>query len=454
MPERWRQKLGAIGGLEPDTAGLRDRALHGPRLPDPQPGPNRAIVAGAVAIALAVGSFGLLRTTFGDGRNGQDERTSSPPTPGGTTLDPAAVCEVPEYDPDVAILGDRYDFAVDPAVGPREFPLELLRAPGEAAATIAGPATDELRRFLESGEARYAPSDGWRPIVESDGEVIFAAPPDGGYSDWWIVRFVSEEGEWRFEHTELVDQHQTPAQLGRGLHLRWTDEVVLDDGRWESTLSLINDRDEVWAVGEDGYELWGHVHVFDPASGDEVGHAARTVGTWGPGPRIAPGASDPLPISLGGALLDIESDQTYDVIACVPELGLASPIETMRVGENTTVRTARVLTYPDSGIAMQALGGGRLVLHHGCLAVADRADDPRPTYVLSPDGYSLVYRLQETPILIDAVGREIAQLGDDVSLVGGYVPLENADQATIGGVPEDCRSSGEGYFLTNGLASG
>jgi hypothetical protein len=455
MPERWRRKLGALGGLEPDPTTLRDRALHGPRLPDPKPGPARAIVAGAVAITLAVGSFGLLQTTFGNGGPGGDDpsvsaspNVSASPVP--SALDPDAICDVPAYDPDVAILGDRYDFDPDPAVGPREFPLDLLQAPGELAESISGPATDELRRFLDDGQGRNAPPDGWRAIAESDDEVIFAAPPDGGYSDWWIVRFVSKAGVWRFEHTELVDQHQTPAQLGRGLHLAWSETTVVDDGVWGSTLELANDRGASWSSGEDGYELWGVAHVFDPEAGGEVGHAARTVGGWGVATTLASGETVRLPLSLGGALSALGPGHEYDVVACVPELGLASPVGTLRVGENTTV-TARVLTYPHTGVSMQALGGGRLVLHNGCLAVAASVDDRRPTYVLWPDGYSLVYRQQETPLLIDAVGREIASLGDEVSLGGGYVPLENADSATIGGVPDECRGGGAGYFLTGGV---
>ena len=92
------------------------------------------------------------------------------------------------------------------------------------------------------------------------------------------------------------------------------------------------------------------------------------------------------------------------------------------------------------------------MIHNGCLAVAGRS--PRPTYVLWPDGYSMVYRRQETPVLIDAVGREVARLGDEVTLGGGYVPPDNAEQAAIGGVPDTCRASGEGYFLTGGLAEG
>jgi hypothetical protein len=100
---------------------------------------------------------------------------------------------------------------------------------------------------------------------------------------------------------------------------------------------------------------------------------------------------------------------------------------------------------------MTALGGGRLVVHNGCLAVADRS--PRPIYVVWPDGYTMVFR-QEVSVLIDAVGREVSRLGDEVTLGGGYVPLEHVDAATIDGLPEACRTGGQGYFLTTGLADG
>lgn len=453
MPERWRRKLGALGEVEPNASKLRDRALHGPRLPDPAPSPARPVFAGIVAIALAVGSFGLLRTTFGDGRTGPDRGTPTPPGPVGAAPDPADVCDVPAFDPDVALLGDRYDIYVHPSVGPLEVPLDVLQSAGEPGSTISGPAAGELRRFLASGEARYAPSDGWRAIVETDDEVIFAAPPDGGYSDWWIVRFVPEGGGWRFEHTELVDQRQTPAQLGHGLDLIWTGPVLMTNGSWNTPLELSNGREERWTIGEDGYGLWGHVHVFDPETGAEVGRAADTISNWGPPLTLEAGSSAQLPLSLGGALEELESGRTYDVIACVGELGRASPVGTLRVEENTVVRTARVLTYSPTGGMMQALAFGRLVIHDGCLAIASGANDPRPTYVIWPDGYSLVERGGST-LLIDPVGRELARLGEDVRLGGGYVPPESADTATIDGVPEGCRGGTDGYFVTGGTETG
>jgi len=445
--------LDALGRAHPEVDDLRERALGGRRLTDPPRRKGPAFLAGALSLALAVTSFVVLREAFREGSDkGASPETPSPATAG--ALDPAEICGVPAFDPTVALLGEPSDAYVFPTVGPREFPLELLDAPGEAADTISGPASDALRRYLAEPDARNAPMDGWRAIAQSSTEVIFAAPPSHGSSlDWWVSRFArSGDGEWRFEHTELVEQHPTPAQLGRGLRLEWTGDVDLDQGRWTSRLSLVNTRDVPWTTGEDGYALWGRVYVFEPASGDEVGHVAQTVGHWGQSLDLDPHTSERLPLSIGGALADLDPQHEYDMVACVPELGLASPVGTLLVKEPNISGSIRVLTYPDSGFAMQALGGGRLMNHNGCLAVADRS--PSPIYVLWPDGYSMVDRPPQAPVLIDAVGHEVAQLGDNVTLGGGYVPLDNAGEATIGGIPDACRAQGEGYFLTGGLAGG
>ncbi|HUF59762.1 MAG TPA: hypothetical protein VMR89_09810 [Actinomycetota bacterium] len=392
-------------------------------------------------------SFSVLRSSF---REEPDRPLGQTPSQADTSrLDPEEICDIPTYDPSVALLGDDSS-SVFGATASREVPLELLEAPGAPASSIAGPATDALRSFLVDPQAVHAPSDGWRAIVDTPDEVIFAAPPDGG-SDWWITRFTLADGAWTARESELVDQHQTAAQLGRDLSLMWGETTVVDDGVWGSTLHLNNDRRASWSSGEGGYELWGVAHVFDPETGGEVGHAARSVGGWGVESVLPPDEAVRLPLSLGGALLALRSGHEYDVVACVPELGLASPVGMLRVAEHP-MASARVLTYPFEGTSMLALGGGRLVIHDGCLAVAGRS--PRPIYVLWPDGYSLVYRQQEEPVLIDPVGREVARLGDEVSLGGGYVPRAYADEATIGGLPDACRTGGEGYFMTGGLAPG
>jgi hypothetical protein len=451
MTERWRRSLDALGRSEPNAHDIRERALEGRRLPDPPRRNGPAFLAGALSLALAETSFGVLRDAFREG----PERVASPETPSpgvAGALDPAEICDVPAFDPSVALLGDG-SASVFGVTGPVEFPLEVLEASGRAASAIEGPAADALRSFLEDPQATHAPSDGWRAIAESPDEVIFAAPPDGGYSDWWVTAFTLTDGVWTARESELVDQHQTPAQRGWHMRLSWGETTVVDDGVWGSTLLLTNDRGASWSSGTDGYELWGDAHVFDPETGREVGHAARSVGGWGVETTLASGEVVRLPLSLGGALSALGSGEEYNIVACVPQLGLASPVGTLRVAEHP-MASARVLTYPFEGSSMLALGGGRLVIHNGCLAVA--GGTPRPIYVLWPDGYSLVYRAlaQEVAVLIDPVGREVARLGDQVTLVGGYVPLEGADQATIEGIPDACRTQSEGYFLTSGLAEG
>ncbi len=359
-------------------------------------------------------------------------------------LDPATICDVPTYDPDVAMLGD-VTTGVFGEVGPRTFPLSVLEAPGEPGSSIQGTASDALRSYLASSDARYAPIDGWRTIDGTDGEVVFAAPYDGSHARWWVVRFEQVNGGWTPRETEIVEQFRTPAQLGHGLALSWTGEVTLGDGSWASTLTLTNDGAKTWVDDLQSYAIWGYAHVFDPLTGLEVGHAAQSVGDWGAGRALESREGMNVPLSLGGQLGAL-TPGTYEVVACVPRLGLASPVGSLRVVDDATTNV-RVLTYPTLGGGMDALGGGRLIDHNGCLALAH---DPRPTYVLWPDGYALLIRAGQT-VLINAVGREIAAMGDEVRLGGGFVPLTGAAGA-IGGVPESCQAGGESYFITSGPA--
>jgi dipeptidyl aminopeptidase/acylaminoacyl peptidase len=374
--------------------------------------------------------------------------TASTDTPK-PVLDPVALCDVPAYDPDVAQLGD--DFAsVFGEIGSRTFPLSVLEAVGEPGSSIQGTATDELRSYLASPEARNAPADGWRTIGETADEVLFAAPPDGGYSDWWVVRFEREDDVWHPRETELVDQSLTPAQRGHDLALSWTGDVTFEDGSWTSELFLTNEGHGTWVDEEQGPAIWGQARVFDSETGLEVRATAETVGPWGTGISMPPSGSVAVPLSLGGQLGALDPG-VFDVVACVPQLGLASPVGSLRVIDDPTTTDVRALTYPYTGVSMDALGGGRLVEHNGCLAVADSPDDPRPTYVLWPDGYALVTREGRT-VLIDAVGNEIAEMGDEIQLGGGYGSFEGPGSAVIGGIPASCQTGGEGYFITSGPA--
>ena len=197
------------------------------------------MVAGVLSLGLAVASFTVLRNAFNEGPI-PETPSPAPSDVGASPLDPVTICDVPAYDPSVALLGDDFS-SVFGATGPREVPLDVLEAPGAPASTIVGPAAEALRSYVASPEAVNAPAEGWRAIAESSEEMIFAAPPDGGYSDWWVTRFTMAGGEWKPRETELVDQHLTPAQAGHGMQLHWTGDVVLRDGEWNSSLSLSTD---------------------------------------------------------------------------------------------------------------------------------------------------------------------------------------------------------------------
>lgn len=425
MTERWREKLGALERTEPDVTKLRDLAAAGPRMPEPGRGGGSRVLAGVVALVVAVSAFTFLITTF---RDGAADRAA-------TSLDPPAICEVPAYDPDVALL-------VGQPV--REVALSLLEAPGQPASELQGPATDALRAYLASPAAVHAPADGWRPIVAPAEVVTFAAPEDPGR--WWMVGFTRQpDGDWRRVEEEIVDQSQTPAQRGHDLRLVWSRDLILDAAAWNDALGLVNDRDARWI--DTGSRVWGIPHVFDRATGQEIVAPLPVAGWSGEPYEVGSGESISVPLAMGGVLPALTSG-TFDVVACVPELGLASPVVELVVRGTEVVPDVRVLTYPGPGTGMQALGGGTLTVTHGCLAVGEAT---QAIYVLWPDGYALVER-DGRRMLIDPIGAEVAALGDNVTLGGGNVELRWIDGMLTGALPDACRAPGESYFVTSGLA--
>jgi hypothetical protein len=371
--------------------------------------------------------------------------TASPDT--GATIDPDSICKVPPYDPSVALLGDE-SAGVFGQIGPRTFPLSVLDAAGERASSLTGTGADALRSYLASPEAVNAPSEGWRAIEETDSTLIFAAPPTTGYSDWWVVRFERADRVWRPKATELLNERRTPAQLGHGLALSWTGEVQLRDGTWTTQLVLANETGQRWMDEPEAGAMRAIAHVFDPATGQEIGRAATGVAYRGDSSNLPAGDTLSPPLALGGQLGTLDPG-TYQLVACIPELGLASPAGTLRVVDDPSIAAPRLLTYPSTGGSMQALGGGLLVDHNGCVAVGEDANDPRPTYVLWPDGYALVER-GATIVLIDALGTELAAMGEQIRLAGGYGGV-SLTSSVIGGVPESCATGGH-YFITGGPA--
>jgi hypothetical protein len=442
MPEKWREALKVLGEVGPDERDLRRRVSGGPRLkPGGEPGSGKRAGAAAVALARPAASFAFVWYAFRD-RPADTTATQTASAVG--AIDPAEVCDVPKYDPDVALL-----YGNEPGV---EYPLAVLEGPGESADQIQGPATDALRGYIASPAARYAPLEGWRAISETDDAVTFAAPHSADVlPNWWIAGFELRDDSWKLVQEEIVEQRETPAQRGHGLSLEWAGELVLKDGAWNSTLELLNQRDSNWTDSNDAYwgEHWGLIHVFDPETGREIGQAIEDGGFGDRDYTITPGESRSLPVTLGGTGTSLPAG-SYDVVACAPWLGLASPVGTLHVVDGpAAVPGVSVLTYPSSGSGMQALGGGMLTVHNGCLATGHGQGDA--TYIVWPQGYALVDR-GDREVLIDPIGNEIAELGDEVRLGGGFVYLDHLQDAVIGGIPDECRTGGEGYFLTSGPA--
>ena len=431
MRERLRDALGAIDRVEPDRGHLRDLAAGGPRMSDPMGGGGRRVVALVVGLALAGASIALVVTTFRRDATAPTGPTPSAAASPSTAIDRATVCAAPLYDPDVALLVGNETV---------EYPRAVLEGPGSDPDDLEGPAADALRAHLATPALVHAPEGGWRAIAESGERVTYAAPADIGDLDWWVVDLVRRGDGWRAGE-EIVEQRPTPAQLGLGLRLEWTGQVVVEDGGWTSTLRVVNEREEAWTW--DHFGLWGLVHVFDPDTGKELADGSGIFPVGEASFAVEPGMAAELPLALGGVATGLPPG-SHDIVACVPQLALASPVSTLRVVDGPAeVAGVDLLTYTHTGGGMDALARGRLTVDNGCLAIDSGG---RSTYVVWPEGYALVDRGGRT-VLIDPVGREVAGLGEDVSLGGGFLSARHIEGSVHGGLPDPCRVGGEGYFL-------
>jgi hypothetical protein len=184
--------------------------------------------------------------------------------------------------------------------------------------------------------------------------------------------------------------------------------------------------------------------VFDLATGREVGPGSVWVTPGTASLRLEPGEDSKVEVALG-ASIDALLPGSYAVVACIPDLGLASPVGTLRVVDDSRSAEISVLSYLPNGAFMDALAVGSLAVRNGCLAIEHPGGT---TYVLWPEGYALVHRDGRT-VLVDPVGTEAGALGDEVSLGGGGAPLRLVEDSVIGGIPESCRTGG-GYFITSG----
>jgi hypothetical protein len=364
------------------------------------------------------------------------EITPAPPV-SDQALDPARICDVPAYDPNVALLvGDRTE----------QYPLSVLQGAGSTGDALDGPGTSALRDYLASSDARYAPTDGWRAISSSSDVVTFGAPHRDDPPEWWVVGFEQpSDGSWKRVEEEIVEQEPTPAQRGRGLSLDWTDDLRLDGGAWNNPLRLQNDNADPWTDDRSGYVAIPH--VFDNSEA-EIDVGASMWLSWQRGMTLEPGATMEAPIGLGATLRSLSAG-SFRVVACIPELGLASPVGTLEVGDVGLVPDVHVLSYASNGTGMDALAVGTLSLEGGCLAIGDGSHTG--SIVVLPDGYELVER-EGQQVLIDPIGRRVGALGEEVSFGGGNLPRDLIPDVVIGDVPTSCALSKGPYFLASGPA--
>jgi hypothetical protein len=443
MTERWRDELDRLGRAEPDRERIRTLAAGGPRMPGGDRGSGRRVVAAVIALAVAAASFALVVTVFrGAGPKvsatppPSPTATGAPPTTAAADLDPAAICQVPTFDPDVALL-----------VGSDtvQYPKPVLDEPGVPASALDGPAADALRARLATPAAGHAPSEGWRAIGTSPSAVRYAAPYAPG--EWWIEAFEERDGSWQHVDEEIAERRETPAQLGHGLELSWNADLLLHGGAWNRPLDVVNDRSSTWMSLGTVARLAAIPHVFDTSTGQLVGPGAYEVYPSSTEVRLQPGERTAVPVALGASITALHPGE-YAVVACLPDLGLASPVGTLRISDEAAVRDVRVLTYEPNGTSMGALTGGTLAVVNGCLGL--QGDRGPATYLILPQGYALVVR-DGTKMLIDPLGNEVGALGDRVSFGGGGSPISGVEHAVIDGIPEPCRTGG-GYFLASGAA--
>jgi hypothetical protein len=437
MTDDWKQLLNPLGRVLPDRETLRSAvvARSTSSVPPRESSRRGRVLTVAISLAIGVSSFALvLRTFTPDGFRAVQEgrRAETGGTATNSGIDPREVCAVPRYDPTVALLvGSRSE----------EYPLSILQEPGDTPAEISGAASSALRQYLEATPG--APEDGWRRINSAGSAMAFAAPMED--DSWWLTIFEMGGGTgWRLATEEVVEQEWTPAQKGRGLRLSWDEDVTLANGSWSSPLRLSNESGTQWVT--DGREYRGTAHVFDAATGTLQAASIASSGTVG-GTSLAPGASMLMPLALAQSV-PLLAEGDYQIVACVPQLGLSSPIATLHVVNDASVPDVAIATY-EGNLGMTGAMQGRLVAEDGCLGLASASS---MEFLVLPTTLSLVL-LEGTPAVVSPTGAVIGRLGENIRLSGGHSTRAGIEQILDGHVPEACRVTGERYFVVSDPSS-
>ena len=208
-----------------------------------------------------------------------------------------------------------------------EFPRSMLDRPDAQDQDLDTPTARALRASLDTPVEQNAPRTGWRLVVDQQDLAVFAAPDGAG--TWSTVTVQENDGRWSWAGSSAGQQPGlTTEQRGAGLRLEWSGTVAVPEGEApQGLLQLVNDRQTTWV--DDRGEYWGIAHVFDRETGAPV---SGDVGIAGVGRtyRLDPGATVALPVAWPPGVRTL-SPGTYDVVACVPELALASSVGTLRI---------------------------------------------------------------------------------------------------------------------------
>jgi hypothetical protein len=428
MTERWRRALGRLDREDPDQSALRVRAEEGPRVPEPSAPTGSRVVAAVVALLIAVGGTTLAVRAFDSG--GKAPATAS--------IDPAAVCGfTPRHGPEYVSLDGH------------EIPQSVLDEPGTPFSELSASVVGDLRPFITHGgvDAGHPPEDGWRVIDQRpDGATV--AAPNG--PDWYVIRIDDSQGAPKVGGwAPYAKVLPTAADRGAGLRLVWDGTTEMrQGGRAEPKLFAVNDGANAWR--DDRGEYWAVAHVFDPITGHEL-YPNADYGIEGVGREydVPPGGRFDMPVANPTGFGSL-TPGTYDIVACVAELSLASPIGELRVVGDVSPTPSpsepspTILVAKSQEMSMDALAEGTLTVVDGCLALG--GSPGVPTFVIWPAGSTLVERDAQT-VVIDADDNTVARVGGNVHLGGGFIDLSRAEGVVDGDIPAPCRVTGERYFL-------
>src|SRR5438309_9592091 len=118
-------------------------------------------------------------------------------------------------------------------------------------------------------------------------------------------------------------------QRGTCLELRVAGPVELPSNQYpQAQVELVNDRNTPWI--DDRGENWALAHVFDRQTGRSLLPTRVAIAGVGRSYDLDAGGRVQLPVAISPDVKDLQPG-TYDIVACVSELNLASPVGTLHV---------------------------------------------------------------------------------------------------------------------------